>query len=226
MDIFCARGLAIARPARRTTNGSTKRSRRTALDEGPGWSCRLEETRCAVRSRPPPCRSAIAIFVQSQGTADANSRSCIASASGAWWRTHRSPRADHWSRDESSDVGGTASGAPDRMRDTQQDARARNARHPLRRVTTRPATGSSAPCSGRCNKARDPRSVERIEHRGGLRRMREPGNTSCSPALGNAGHAHPFAPPSEQRRSNSGTSRGTRDGNSAVESSSDSGRAR
>ena len=45
------------------------------------------ETRRSVEIRPPPCRSAIAIFVQSKDTADVNGTSSQATPSEAWWRT-------------------------------------------------------------------------------------------------------------------------------------------
>ena len=112
------------------------------------------ETRRSVRIRTPPCRSAIAIFVQSKDTADVNGTSSQATPSEAWWRTRsivtrrssgRRCGLERWRGNELN----TELGA-------RYSTRWLRSGCPIRTAPGDSATGTgrSAICSGPCNNAR------------------------------------------------------------------------
>ena len=105
------------------------------------------------RIRTPPCRSAIAIFVQSKDTADVNGTSSQATPSEAWWRTRsivtrrssgRRCGLERWRGNELN----TELGA-------RYSTRWLRSGCPIRTAPGDSATGTgrSAICSGPCNNA-------------------------------------------------------------------------
>ena len=117
-----------------------------------------------VRIRTPPCRSAIAIFVQSKDTADVNGTSSQATPSEAWWRTRsivtrrssgRRCGLERWRGNELN----TELGA-------RYSTRWLRSGCPIRTAPGDSATGTgrSAICSGPCNNAAE-RSDITIETR-------------------------------------------------------------
>ena len=107
----------------------------------------------SVRIRTPPCRSAIAIFVQSKDTADVNGTSSQATPSEAWWRTRsivtrrssgRRCGLERWRGNELN----TELGA-------RYSTRWLRSGCPIRTAPGDSATGTgrSAICSGPCNNA-------------------------------------------------------------------------